>query len=426
MGSTKENDFTTEAAVLVEPDHVRLHFAHLKSDGIGVRQTELSSQKFRWISSFANALKCCRARCTRQASTAPSAHRGRGAEPLARKSINVSRHLAASNFGHSKRAKIIIPQIPAKLLFLKGNNSHDNDVNLVFARFCVNMLPPGATTATSHARREMTELQAWMEQGQAREREVLTLSAHNFQSANDNENQGFIHSSEDLALSSRSDGSGPVLFNSSDDVKIRKRGRPRTLPWHQRRRIVRKAVTRVIADPVVTAMMDGAEHASVINAPLNTFVTLRPANIDRIPPEKRSDYWQVELNRIRSFVRHHGGELTCIWARESRVGDGTGEHLHLLMHLRRGLMHQLRERLLARYPGPREVDVRPGTNVGRRAQNGKYMSATTYLVKALSPSARRRSNQIYRKSGPVVGKRAGMTRNISVKAVASHRAKAGE
>jgi hypothetical protein len=272
----------------------------------------------------------------------------------------------------------------------------------------------------------MTGHQALIEPDQAREREVQTLSAHNFQSANDNQNPEFSQKSQILAPRSSPGGSDHALFNSSDDVEIRKRGRPSTLPWYKKRRIVRKAVTRVITDPVVTAMMDGAEHAVVIKAPLNTFVTLRPANIDRIPPEKRSSYWQAELNRIRSFVRHHGGELTCIWSRESRVGDGTGEHLHVLMHLRRGLMHRLSERLHQRYPDPREVDVRPATNVGRRAHNGKYMSAVTYLVKALSPSARRRSNQIYRRSGPVVGKRAGMTRNIGVKAIASHRAKAVE
>lgn len=184
----------------------------------------------------------------------------------------------------------------------------------------------------------------------------------------------------------------------------------------------RKAVTRVIADPVVEAMLDGARHAGVIKAPLNTFVTIRPANIDEMPPQERSAFWQSELNRIQAFIRHYGGVPTYIWARESRPGDGGAEHLHVLMHLPRPLMETFRASLQRRYRDPGEVDVRPASELATRAPNGKLLSAVTYLTKALSPQARRKANQPYRKSGPVVGKRAGMTRNIDIAAVAAHRA----
>jgi hypothetical protein len=183
------------------------------------------------------------------------------------------------------------------------------------------------------------------------------------------------------------------------------------------------AITKVIADDVVEAMLDGTRHAGVIKAPLNTFVTIRPANIDNVAPEKRSAFWAAERNRISEFAKYHGHDPVFIWSRESRPGDGLGEHLHLLMHLPKPLMPALRSRLQRRYGEPNEVDVRQASDVARPASNGKMMSAVTYVVKALSPQARRKSSQPYRKSGPVVGKRAGMTRNIDVSAVAAHRAR---
>lgn len=224
---------------------------------------------------------------------------------------------------------------------------------------------------------------------------------------------------------------GTSLYNSSVRVKIPRRGRPQTRPWYERRengrlRHGRKAITKVIADDMIVAMLDAAEHANVIKAPLNTFVTIRPANIDDVPAKKRSEFWQVELNRISRLLARNGITQVYIWSRESRIPDGTAEHLHLLIHLPKSMVEKLRSCLLDRYPGPGEVDVRPASDVARMAENGKYLSAVTYVCKAMSQRARRKSNQPYRPSGPVMGKRAGMTRNIDAKAVAAYRSALGQ
>lgn len=241
-----------------------------------------------------------------------------------------------------------------------------------------------------------------------------------FQSESANENHEIAVDFQAVEPVEVDPGEGSPLLYSSVSVKTPRTGRPRTRHWFQQREIEGQKVTRIIADKVVTAMLDGARHAGVIAAPLNCFVTLRPANIEDVAPEKRFEFWQDELNRIQGFLRHHEISPVYIWSRESRPDDGWGEHLHLLAHVPKPLRPALIARLQERYSGPNEVDVRPASEIARRAENGKLISAPAYVCKALSQRARLKSNQIYRKGGPIVGKRAGLTRNIDHKAVAAH------
>jgi hypothetical protein len=248
----------------------------------------------------------------------------------------------------------------------------------------------------------------------------------NFQTGNDNHpgEIGVISHGVEAAQAG-AEGDSSLLYSSAP-VKTPKLGRPKTRPWYEQRengrlRKGRKAITKVIADKVIMAMLDGAQHAGVIEATLNTFVTIKPANIDTVPPEDRSTFWQDELNRVQAFLRRNEVVPTYIWSRESRVGDGMGEHLHLLLSLPKRLIDTLRGCLMDRYQQHGEVDVRPASEIAKRAENGKLMSAVTYVTKAMSQRARRKSNQPYRPSGPVMGKRAGMTRNIDAKAVAAFR-----
>jgi len=70
-------------------------------------------------------------------------------------------------------------------------------------------------------------------------------------------------------------------------------------------------------------------HAATIGLPLNSFVSVRPIDIDDMSPAERCRRFAVIRNKLGVYARLRGFEPTSIWSREVNP-DGTGEHLHVI------------------------------------------------------------------------------------------------
>jgi len=65
---------------------------------------------------------------------------------------------------------------------------------------------------------------------------------------------------------------------------------------------------------------------------LNTFVTFRPINIDALTGIEHCRIFDKLRKKLDQYARQYRFPLTIAWARES-AEDGTGEHLHCLVHI---------------------------------------------------------------------------------------------
>jgi hypothetical protein len=104
------------------------------------------------------------------------------------------------------------------------------------------------------------------------------------------------------------------------------------------------------------------------------------------------------------------------WARESNQ-DGTGEHLHVLMHVPPRHYSDLEEKIIAWFPEPGAADIRPATRRVFVTSTGYRMSAIGYISKQMTPQAWYKRGLIRKAGGPILGKRGGVTRNIGEKAI---------
>ena len=75
-------------------------------------------------------------------------------------------------------------------------------------------------------------------------------------------------------------------------------------------------------------------HAARIGRALNAFVTIRPIDIDDMLPVERCRLFTRIRNKLAVYARQHGFDAIFIWSRNANL-DGTGEHLHVLMHIGR-------------------------------------------------------------------------------------------
>jgi hypothetical protein len=151
-------------------------------------------------------------------------------------------------------------------------------------------------------------------------------------------------------------------------------------------------------------------------------VTIRPHDIDDLTPPQRLERWQDIHNKIAQFARDHDFECVHIWSRESDPGTGTNEHLHILTHVPPKLIQHFRGTTYGWFSGPTEIDIRPANYRVRWTASGKQRSAIGYLTKN-SPQAAYGRPREYRKGGPILGKRAGCSRNIDAPARAAWEAR---
>jgi hypothetical protein len=184
-------------------------------------------------------------------------------------------------------------------------------------------------------------------------------------------------------------------------------------------------------------LLSAWHHAAKTGQPLNRLVTFRPIGIDRMEGVDRCRLFDRLRKQLDQYARQHGFPLAIAWSRES-AEDGAGEHLHCLMHVPpRWQKHfsdtvwrWLPERAATEHEVEymTSVDVRPANQRTLITEAGKRHSAIGYLVKQMSPQAGGRMEGVgddarwvrhmHRvKGGPVLGKRAGVSRSLGKKAV---------
>jgi hypothetical protein len=79
--------------------------------------------------------------------------------------------------------------------------------------------------------------------------------------------------------------------------------------------------------------LNGAwHHATRIGRPLNVLISVRPLDIDAMPPAERCRAFASFRNRLGVYARHRRFPPTYVGSREINH-DGTGEHMHVLMHV---------------------------------------------------------------------------------------------
>jgi hypothetical protein len=192
--------------------------------------------------------------------------------------------------------------------------------------------------------------------------------------------------------------------------------------WHRKRKIGRRKVSRSLSAAVVVNLTEAWYFASHIGLNCNLFVTVRPHDIDGLAPPERQERWQDVLNQIGQFARDHDFECIHIWSRESDPGTGTNEHLHILTHVPPRLVRRFKDNASGWFTRGAEIDIRRADYRTRWTASGKQRSAIGYLTKN-SPQAAYGRPREYRKGGPILGKRAGCSRNIDASARAAWEAR---
>src|SRR6185437_9204929 len=108
---------------------------------------------------------------------------------------------------------------------------------------------------------------------------------------------------------------------------------------------------------------------------------------------------------------------TYAWSREAHK-DGSGQHMHMLIHIPARHRSHFEDTAIGWFDGPGEMDVRPAHQAIRFTDNGKRLSAIGYIAKQMSPQAWYKRGLIRsRTPGLILGKRGGVTINLSQKAI---------
>ena len=126
-------------------------------------------------------------------------------------------------------------------------------------------------------------------------------------------------------------------------------------------------------------------------------------------------------NKLGVYARLRGFEPTFAWSREVNP-NGTGEHLHVLMHVPAKHRSDFETTLMGWYPGPAEADVRKADQRTRFTYAGKRHSALGYICKQMTTQAWYGRGLTRKAGGPVLGKRGGTTKNLDRQARAAFRA----
>lgn len=177
----------------------------------------------------------------------------------------------------------------------------------------------------------------------------------------------------------------------------------------------RRRTTKGLDHKQVRDLWDAWHHARRIGRPLNALISLRPVAIDTRAPLERWKLWAAFLNKLGIYARQHGFVFAAIWARECNP-DGSGEHLHVLLHVPTRRRAHFEDILFRWWPGPGEIDVGLADYRVRFTANGRRLSAAGYVMKQMTPQAWFRRGLLRRAGGPILGKRGGCTLNIGWKA----------
>jgi hypothetical protein len=226
----------------------------------------------------------------------------------------------------------------------------------------------------------------------------------------------------------------PPLTSVNDDEEThpqQKQRRQATTPTKRRKRKSRRKARRndrrrcratlTISKKDYEAGRTAWTIAQMQGRPLDTLVTLRPANIDDMTMSERRDWFMGRLKSLGQWFSDNDNRppFTALWSREARrIGTGReatapGEHAHILVHA--GNHRDALERMLRKsLKGKNEVDVRPATQEVLRLECGWLGDASTYVLKAVNQKVWRSHRETpHRPSGPIYGTRCGWTNNIA-------------
>ena len=182
----------------------------------------------------------------------------------------------------------------------------------------------------------------------------------------------------------------------------------------------RRRTTRGLSTNQVKELNEAWHHAPRIERPLNVMVTVRPIGVNEMSPAECCRLFSKIRNKLGVFARGKHLPVTFVWSREINP-DGTGEHMHVLMHVPSRHRAKFDDLVTGWLPGPGEVDVTTATQKIRFTWSGKRLTAIGYLAKQMTPQAWYRRGMVRKAGGPIVGKRSGVTRDLDWRARAAFR-----
>ncbi|MFB6418213.1 MULTISPECIES: hypothetical protein [Bradyrhizobium] len=191
--------------------------------------------------------------------------------------------------------------------------------------------------------------------------------------------------------------------------------------WISKHRIGNRKVTRSLSLSQYRDAERAWYHAATLHLPLNRFISVKPASaiIDGLNPGERVKLWQRYLNKLSEFASYHQFPLAYVWTRESKRNTGDDEHLHVLMHVPQHLTRRFNKVVRGWSEAANEIDVRASSYYSKRNSRGAPENVLTYITKNC-PEASRNLGRTTKLGGPIFGKRAGMSANLTVKAIAKY------
>ena len=167
-----------------------------------------------------------------------------------------------------------------------------------------------------------------------------------------------------------------VVNQHHNSRRKRVSGRPRATGQRGRyRREVRQPNKAIISRSAVMTMQRGYDQAIALKRPLTTFVTVRWAyskQRGKSPAEMVNKF----LTAASGFFRRKASKMTYIVTLENPPTSDDGFHLHMLVHVPKGLKGAFEKWIVAYVGGEtRAVDVRPAADRG----------ALSYICKACHP-----------------------------------------
>jgi hypothetical protein len=159
-------------------------------------------------------------------------------------------------------------------------------------------------------------------------------------------------------------------------------------------------------------------HAARLGFHLNLIVTFRPLTIDDMTESERCKCFAALRNKLGVYARCCGFPATFAWSREVHP-DGTGEHMHVLIHVPTRRRLHFEDTVIRWLPEPGAVDVRVAHYRTRLSASGKRLNVIGYISKQMTPQAWYNRGLIRKPGGSVLGKRAGVSANLTWKAIAA-------
>lgn len=182
----------------------------------------------------------------------------------------------------------------------------------------------------------------------------------------------------------------------------------------------RRRETKGLNTDQVKEISGAWHHAARIGLPLNALISFRPFDPDgQLRPEDHCRLYRRFRNKLSVYARQRDFQPTYVWTRESNP-DGTGEHLHVLMHVPQRCWDHFEETVIGWHPDAGEIDVTRAHQRMRFTHQGKKFSAVGYILKQMTPQAWFRRGLTRKKGGSILGKRGGVTRNLNRAAQAAY------